>query len=317
MIKMSATTHAVNTDLRYIPVSFSETAPGIYQLTSHPNPNVMTPGYWMLFAVDAQGVPSVASVMQVVTTDSPQIFDPGDQVGADGESVNLAIQAADPNGDPLLFSATGLPLGLGIDSGSGVISGTLAARGNYGVTVTVSDGVDDASASFGWTVTLPPGSEQATLTATMVSSSQIDLSWTDNATNEDGFKIERKTGAGSFSQIATVGANVTNYSDMGLAASTAYTYRVWAFNAGGDSGYSNETSATTQLQPDTTPPTVISTSPADGAPVVDVFLRARRAMAIRGRVEDSEGEAVGKALVHAYGIDFPGCSTTAVFPLLA
>lgn len=86
------------------------------------------------------------------------------------------------------------------------------------------------------------------LAASAASSSQINLTWTDNATNETGFKIERCTGAGctSFSQIATVGANVSSYANTGLAASTSYSYRVRAYNEAGDSGFSNTASATTQ-----------------------------------------------------------------------
>ncbi|HQR38064.1 MAG TPA: M36 family metallopeptidase [Blastocatellia bacterium] len=85
------------------------------------------------------------------------------------------------------------------------------------------------------------------LTATATSSSQINLAWTDNANNETGFKIERKTGSGgTYAQIATVGAGVTTYSNTGLTASTAYYYRVRATNATGDSAYSNEANATTQ-----------------------------------------------------------------------
>ena len=81
----------------------------------------------------------------------------------------------------------------------------------------------------------------ASLTATAASSSQIDLQWTDNSSNESGFKIERKTGAsGSWGEIATVAANATGYASTGLAASTAYYYRVRAYNATGNSGYSNE-----------------------------------------------------------------------------
>ncbi|GAB4435943.1 MAG: hypothetical protein OHK0015_27300 [Chloroflexi bacterium OHK40] len=96
----------------------------------------------------------------------------------------------------------------------------------------------------------PPPSPPAaptSLSATAASSSQINLSWTDASSNEDGFKIERCQGSGcsSFAQIATVGANVTSYSNTGLSASTSYSYRVRAFNTGGDSAYSNTASATT------------------------------------------------------------------------
>jgi len=69
---------------------------------------------------------------------------------------------------------------------------------------------------------------------------QIDLIWTDNSDNEDGFKIERNG-----SNLATVNADVTSYSDTGLLENTAYTYRVRAYNDTGDSAYSNTDSATT------------------------------------------------------------------------
>lgn len=94
----------------------------------------------------------------------------------------------------------------------------------------------------GGTPPLAPGS----LAATAISSSQIDLSWLDNASDEDGFEIERSTDGVNFALIASVGANVTTYSDSnGLAASTTYDYRVRAANANGNSDYSNVASATT------------------------------------------------------------------------
>lgn len=84
------------------------------------------------------------------------------------------------------------------------------------------------------------------LTASAVSSSQINLSWTDNSSNETGFKIQRKTGAGgTYASIASVTANTTIYNDTGLAAGTAYYYEVGATNASGSSPWSNEANATT------------------------------------------------------------------------
>lgn len=77
------------------------------------------------------------------------------------------------------------------------------------------------------------------------SPNRIDLSWEDNSNNEDVFKIERKISGGSFSQIATVGKNVSSYSDTSCNPDTTYCYRVRAWNSGGNSSYSNTACATT------------------------------------------------------------------------
>ena len=80
------------------------------------------------------------------------------------------------------------------------------------------------------------------LQAVANSSTQIDLTWSDNSNNEDGFKIERKTGVdGSYSEVATVGSDTTTYSDTnGLLSGTEYCYRVRAYNNRGNSDYSIE-----------------------------------------------------------------------------
>jgi subtilisin family serine protease len=84
------------------------------------------------------------------------------------------------------------------------------------------------------------------LGASAVSSSAIDLSWTDGSDNERGFVIERKDGAeGTYAAVANPGADTTTYADTGLDEGTFYGYRISAVNAGGASGYSNEAGDTT------------------------------------------------------------------------
>jgi uncharacterized protein (TIGR02145 family) len=84
------------------------------------------------------------------------------------------------------------------------------------------------------------------LTGTVASSTQINLSWTDNSTNEAGFKIERKTGTGVYAVVGTTATDITTYSDNGLTPNTSYTYRVYSNNAVGNSlTYSNELTLTT------------------------------------------------------------------------
>lgn len=104
------------------------------------------------------------------------------------------------------------------------------------------------------TVSVPPSPPAAPgdLAATAISDRQIDLTWKDNSTNETAFLIERSMNNYSFTQIASVGADVTNYSDASLTAGTTYYYRVRASNAGGNSAYSAVASGTTLLS--TAPP---------------------------------------------------------------
>jgi uncharacterized protein (TIGR02145 family) len=87
------------------------------------------------------------------------------------------------------------------------------------------------------------------LIGSVISPTQINLSWTDNSTNETGFKIERKSGTGIFTVVGTTSSNVTTYSDSGLTPSTTYIYRVYSYNTVGDSPtYSNEVTLTTNSQ---------------------------------------------------------------------
>lgn len=75
---------------------------------------------------------------------------------------------------------------------------------------------------------------------------QINLSWSDNSTDEDNFVVERKIGAGgTFGAIATLSADTTTHSDNGLSPGTTYYYRVMASNSAGDSDYCTEVSTTT------------------------------------------------------------------------
>ena len=108
------------------------------------------------------------------------------------------------------------------------------------------DGNSSNSAEVGVTTLANVPAAPSALVATAVSPDQINLVWVNNATNQTGYGIERKVGpAGTWSLIATVGANATSYAHTGLSAATQYVYRVRATNAAGPSAWSAEAAAAT------------------------------------------------------------------------
>ena len=141
------------------------------------------------------------------------------------------------------YSNTGLPAGT-------TYYYRVRSSGTQGKNVTYSSYSNVASArttSVAPTPTPPPAGvpiAPSLLVASSPSSSQITISWRDNSTNETGFKVERAPAAGG--PWTYIGATAsTSYASTGLAAGTTYYYRVQAYNASGNSAYSNTASATT------------------------------------------------------------------------
>ena len=83
------------------------------------------------------------------------------------------------------------------------------------------------------------------LSATAISNSQVNLAWTDNATNESGYVIEDSTDGVTFAQVGTAPVNATAFQVENLQASTAYIFRVRAVNSLGSSTPSNLAAVTT------------------------------------------------------------------------
>jgi len=134
-----------------------------------------------------------------------------------------------------------------------------AARTGVGSRDIATTALNVTGASFGATfapysltvLTVRPASASvpaapSNLQARTVGGTEIDLNWNDNSSNETGFKIERSPDGTNFTQIGTVGANVTTYADPGLPSGQRFNYRVRAYNAAGNSAYSNTASAKTR-----------------------------------------------------------------------
>ena len=103
-----------------------------------------------------------------------------------------------------------------------------------------SSGHSPYSNSADATVTAPAGpAAPSNLSATITGGNSVNLTWSDNSTTETGFRVERKTGAGAYSTLATKAVNVTSHSDTTVTAGNTYTYRVVATGSP-DSPASNE-----------------------------------------------------------------------------
>lgn len=101
------------------------------------------------------------------------------------------------------------------------------------------------SASFQYQNQVGPAAP-SNLAASPLSSSRIRLTWRDNSSVESGFKVEMSSDGGrTFRYLGSVGANATSATVSGLSSRTTYWFRIRAYNAAGDSPYSNVVSATT------------------------------------------------------------------------
>jgi hypothetical protein len=129
-----------------------------------------------------------------------------------------------------------------------VITG-LSGNTSYSFRVRARNGSGNSSYSNTVTVTTLSAAPAAPtkLVATPLSATSVRLDWVDNANNETGFGVEATSpsSAGFASVGAVVAANLTSTVIAGLAADTPYTFRVRAFGTSGNSGYSNEASAST------------------------------------------------------------------------
>lgn len=102
------------------------------------------------------------------------------------------------------------------------------------------------------------------LSASAASSSQIDLNWTDNATNETSYLIQRSSSSsGNFSTITTLGANSTSYIDESLIPSSTYYYKVLASD-GTNTAASSVAMATTQPSGGNDEPTIVTIEQTSG-----------------------------------------------------
>src|SRR4029434_3081069 len=163
---------------------------------------------------------------------------PANQSTPVGTAVTLNLSVTDPDGSPLTYSHTGLPVGLVLNTSTGRITGTPTTAGTFNVTVFVTDGLATVQRSFTWTVTGTSGPAPLTLTAltsNQPSPQSVNTSITFTATASGGTaqyqcKWWRYDGA-TWTVLRNWGTSAT-YTWTPTTPNASYQIRVWARNAG-------------------------------------------------------------------------------------
>ncbi|MEY4528651.1 MAG: hypothetical protein RL768_2370 [Nitrospirota bacterium] len=178
------------------------------------------------------------------------ISDPANGAGIAASSpVTLTATAGDSDGsiDHVDFYSNSKLIGTD-PSAPYNISWTESTPGMYGLTAKAVDNQGTMSTSAVVSATVGQAAVPAAptnLRATLILTTQIDMSWSDSASNETGFDIERSIDNKSFFKIGSTGSNLTTFSATGLAKNKTYYFRVRAIGSGGNSTYSNVLKAKT------------------------------------------------------------------------
>jgi YVTN family beta-propeller protein len=160
LVKSGSVTHSWNMEQRFVELTFARSGSRL-RIQAPTRAAEAPPGFWLLFALNENGVPSHASVLKINVASTwnpaitPTLANPGNQSTMVGDAAALQLAASDPNGDELGYGASGLPPGMTLNATTGAISGTPSGSGNYNVVVAASDGLNSATQAFVWTVTDP------------------------------------------------------------------------------------------------------------------------------------------------------------------
>jgi M6 family metalloprotease-like protein len=171
----------------------------------------------------------------------PILTSPGDWSIDVTQLLSFTLYAFDPNSDPITYTMAATPTGATLDSVTGIFNWIpgYTQEGIYDVMFTANSTILSDSKPVRITVSQTVPSSPTGLSAVVISTFASRLDWTDTSPNEEGFKIERSYDNSLFTQIDTVGVDITSYLDNGLSLRNNYYYRIRAYNSAGDSDYSD------------------------------------------------------------------------------
>ncbi len=189
----------------------------------------------------ASGAPG--SPINLSWTDTSPVTNSWLSWGDPAAEIGYRIERADGGGE---FAEIGTALA----NATSFTDGTTVAGANYQYRVVAYNAAGDSvSAAVQVGVVEPPPAAPSNLQAQLQFGPQVNLTWSENATNETAVVVERSTNGGAFAVAATLAADATSYSEAVQAGAT-YVYQVYAAGQGGRSGYTNAVSVTTPAAPD-------------------------------------------------------------------
>ncbi|HUD32031.1 MAG TPA: galactose oxidase-like domain-containing protein, partial [Variovorax sp.] len=148
LIRLGSVTHTVNNDQRRLALRHERTGDNRYAVAMPTNPGWALPGKYMLFALNADGVPSVARIVTVAAGGTPGLAPIAEQSATVGRAASLALAATNAT----RLEVTNLPPGVAFDAASRTLSGTPSVPGRYTVTVLAGNAAGATSTDFLWRV---------------------------------------------------------------------------------------------------------------------------------------------------------------------
>lgn len=145
LVRLSSTTHSINTDQRFIPLAFEQSDANQYVATLSSNTNVLIPGMYWLFAVDAQGVPSEGHVLHIQSLAEhadPLLALIGDSSTLElnkGDALGIALASTGFDASTLVASSIDLPAGLRLNQQTHMLEGNAEIEGEGSFILSVSD----------------------------------------------------------------------------------------------------------------------------------------------------------------------------------
>jgi hypothetical protein len=252
LIRFGGVTHTFNFDQRFLPLSFQSSG-GSLSIQAPADANLAPPGYYMLFIVDNNGIPSAAAIVRFPSpledTQPPTVAITSPANGSNvAGTITVSATASDNKGVAgVQFQVDGANVGIEDITNPYSISWntTMVPNGTHILTAIARDAAGNSAMSAPVTVTISnsldttPPTTPTGVVATAVSASQIDISWIPSSDNigVTGYRIFRD---GSVITIVTT----TNYSDTGRQPSTTYSYTIVSLDGAGNSSVQSDPPAT-------------------------------------------------------------------------